>query len=333
MVQVLTRRVALAGLGTAGLSTVARSADDTVTWYISQIDAEQAEEAGRLFSASHPGIRVEVVRVTGQVAFQRLQLDIKNNVPHCDVFSASDISHMAVLKDRGELTPYQAANAAGLSPVYRGLSDDGWYYVNDAARFVLIHNTSRVSAQDAPKRWTDLLDPRWKGQIAVAHPAFSGGMGTWVLAITKKYGWSFFEKLAANNPRVGRSAVDPVTLLTAGECLVSPTFGPAAYHGVDKGSPIAVGQAMDGAVVIVLPSAIPARAPHPAAAKAFLEWLLSDEYARRVSAAGSDPIRVGVQPRAGIPPLDAANVIRLTVEEIRKGVPDIIEKWRDTFGS
>ena len=334
MVHRLTRRAAIAGLSGLGLLAPARAAtEDTLTWYISQMDAEQAEAMGKAFTAANPGIRVEVVRVTGQVAFQRLQMDIKNKTPHCDVFSASDISHMAILKDQGQLMPYTAANAAGLAPTYRALSLDGYYYVNNAARFVLIRRQDRVPAEIAPKTWTDLLDPRWKGQIATAHPAFSGGMGTWVLALTKTYGWSYFEKLAANNPRIGRSAVDSVTLLTAGECLVSPTYGPAAYHGIDKGSPLAVDQAADGAVVVVFPSAIPAGAPHPAAAKVFLEWLLSEDVARKITADGSDPIRAGVAPRPGVPPLEAGKVIQLSVEEIRKGVPEIIEKWRDTFGS
>ena len=79
-----------------------------------------------------------------------------------------------------------------------------------------------------------------------------------------------------------------MTLLTAGECLVSPTYGPAAYHGIDKGRPIAVDQAADGA---------------------------------------------GVAPRPGAPPLDAGKMIPLSVHEIRKGVPEIIEKWRAAFGS
>jgi iron(III) transport system substrate-binding protein len=335
MARTITRRHALVGLSAAGLIQPARAAgaEDTVTWYISQMDAEQAEAMGRVFTGLYPAIRVEVVRVTGQVAFQRLQMDIKNKTPHCDVFSTSDISHMAILKDRGELTQYTATNASGLAPTYRALSDEGWYYVNDAARFVLIRNSSRVSAEAAPKRWTDLLDTKWKGQVALPHPAFSGGMGTWVLAITKQYGWSYFEKLAANNPRIGRSAVDPVTLLTAGECLVSPTFGPAAYHGIDKGNPIAVDQPEDGVVVVVFPSAIPARAPHPVAARLFMEWLLSDDYSRRIAAAGSDPIRTGVPPRPGIPPLESGKVIQMSVDEIRKGVPEIIEKWRETFGS
>ena len=332
MVRVLTRRHALAGLGGVGLAAPARAAD-SVTWYISQFEAEQAEALGKAFTAEYPDITVDVVRVTGQVAFQRLQMDIKNKTPHCDVFSASDISHMAILKEKGQLLHYEAANAAGLAPVYRALSDDGWYYANNAARFVLIRRVDRVPDSIAPKTWTDLLDPRWKGQIATAHPAFSGGMGTWVLAVTKLYGWQYFEKLAANNPRIGRSAVDPVTLLTAGECLVSPTYGPAAYHGTDKGSPIVVDQAADGAVVVVFPSAIPAGAPHAAAARVFLEWLLSEEVTRRISADGSDPVRIGVPPRAGVPPLEAGKVIQLSVKEIRTGVPEIIEKWRDTFGS
>ena len=330
----LSRRDVMAGTMAIGVGTRALAAsEDSVTWYISQMDSEQAEAMGKAFTAANPGIRVEVVRVTGQVAFQRLQMDIKNETPHCDVFSASDISHMAILKDRGQLMRYAPANAAGLAPPYQALSDGEYYTVNNAARFVLIRRKDRVPDAVAPKTWTDLLDPRWKGQIATAHPAFSGGMGTWVLALTKTYGWSYFDKLAANNPRIGRSAVDPVTLLTAGECLVSPTYGPAAYHGIDKGSPIVVDQPADGAVVVVFPSAIPAGAPHPAAAKVFMEWLLSEDVSRKISADGSDPVRVGVAPRAGVPPLEAGKVIQLSVAEIRTGVPEIIEKWRDTFGS
>lgn len=74
-----------------------------MTWYISQMDAEQAEAMGKAFTAANPSIREEVVWVTGQVAFQRLKMDIENTTPHCDGFSASDISHMAILKDRGQL--------------------------------------------------------------------------------------------------------------------------------------------------------------------------------------------------------------------------------------
>jgi iron(III) transport system substrate-binding protein len=316
---------------TPALAEAARG-EGTLTWYVSQLDAEEAESLGRTFTEAHPGVKVMVIRATGQVIFQRLLLDIKNQTPNCDVFSTSDISHMPILKDRRALTRFVPANAAGLAPPFKALSDDGWYYVTNAGRYFMIHNTNKVAPADAPKKWTDLLDPKWKNQLAVAHPAFSGGTSVWVLTLRKRFGWSYFEALAKNNPRIGRSAVDPVTLLSGGECSVAATWGPAAYRALDKGNPLAVDHPADGTVALAFPSGIPAHAPHPNAARLFMEWLLSEQYSRLIAADGSEPLRADVAGRAGSPRMDDGSVISLTVDEIRKGVPEVIEQWRDTFG-
>ena len=69
---------------TAPLEAAARQ-EGSLTWYVAQLDTVTAERFGRAFSAEYPGITVEVIRTTGQVAFQRLLLDIKNRTPHCDV--------------------------------------------------------------------------------------------------------------------------------------------------------------------------------------------------------------------------------------------------------
>jgi iron(III) transport system substrate-binding protein len=346
MAIVITRRRAAAGLGALGAASVlprtaradlpaleeAARQEGTLTWYVAQLDTETAELFARRFTAAHPGITVEVIRTTGQVAFQRLSLDIKNHAPHCDVFSATDASHMPVLKEHSELTQFTPDNSAAMRPQFRAQSDAGWYYVTNAGRWVLIRNSGKVTPEMAPKTWTDLLDPHWKGQVSVAHPAFSGGAGVWSLAMQKLYGWDFFKALAKNNPRIGRSTQDTVTLLSGGECLVGPTWAPGAYRGVDKGNPIAIDQPRDGVVVMVFPSAIPAHAPHPNAARLFMEWLLSREYSQLIAADGSEPVRADVPPRPDEPALDTQTVIALTVEEIRKGVPEVIEQWQDMFG-
>ena len=343
MPKVITRRSAAVGLAaTAAAARGARSdpralvdaarREASLTWYVAQLDTVTAERFGRAFTAGYPGITVEVIRTTGQVAFQRLLLDIKNHTPHCDVFSATDISHMPILKERNELTQFTPDNSSGMRAQFTAQSDVGWYYVTNAGRWVLIRNRDKVAADAAPKAWTDLLDPRWKGQVSVAHPAFSGGVGVWSLAMRKLYGWQFFEALAKNNPRVGRSTQDTVTLLSGGECLVGPTWAPGAYRDMDKGNPIAITQPGDGVVVMVFPSAIPAGAPHPNAARLFMEWMLSEGYSRLIVTDGSEPIRSDVAPRPDEPPLETQKVIALTVEEIRKGVPEVIEQWRDTLG-
>jgi iron(III) transport system substrate-binding protein len=336
MTDTITRRNALATLAAfaaAPTAANAAEAEATLTWYIAQVDAQTAEAMGKAYTKTHPGTTVGVIRTTGQVAFQRLMLDIKNRTPQCDIFSATDISHLPILKEKGELTEYAPPNAAKLLPGFQALSDPGFSYITNATRYFLVYNTEKVRPEDAPKAWTDLLDPKWKGRVATGHPAFSGCTGTWALGLKKRHGWAFFEKLAKNNPRIGRSAVDPMTMINAGECLVGVGAANNTFASIDKGNPMAAVHPSDGLVLCVTPSGIPKNAPHPVAARQFMDWMLSPEYAQMIAADGSEPILAGISSRPGMPPLADVPVIQLTVDEIRKGVPDLIEQWRDTFGS
>lgn len=357
MAEFITRRAAASGLATlgavvlrprggiadsAGVEAAARS-EGSVTWYMAQADAETSEALGRAFSKEHPGISVSVIRTTGQVAFQRLLMDIKNHTPQCDVFSATDIAHMPILKERQELTPFTPDNAAGLMPAFKRVSDDGYYYVTNAGRYFLIYNNQKVTAEASPKAWTDLLLPQWKGLVATGHPAFSGCTGVWALSLKKLYGWEFFEKLAANNPRIGRSAADPITLLNAGECVVGVGAageclvgtGPlsTAMQNVDKGNPVGFIYPEDATVITVGPSAVLATAPHPNAARLYLEWLFSSDYAQACAEWHLEPVRADAPPIKGARPIGAFKSMALSTAEIAKGIPEVIEQWRDTFGN
>lgn len=340
--RVISRRGAALGIGASMLPAIAAAniaslaaaarEEGELTWYVAQMDTETAERFGRVFSETYPGIRVAVTRVTGQVALQRLMLDIKNQTPHCDVFSTTDISHMPGLKARGELSHYQPLNFANMKPRFQALSDRGWYHATNAGRWILVSNTNKVKPEAAPKNWTDLTDPKWKGQLGLAHPGFSGGGGIWALAMKNLYGWRFFEDLAKNNPRVSRSTIDTVTLIGGGECLIGPTFSLNAYRAIDNAHPIAIAVPSDGVVGMVFPSAIPAHAPHPNAARLFMEWSLSEAFSNMLAAGGGDPIHAAVTPRAGETGTEGQKVLAPTVEEIRAGVPEVIERWRDIFG-
>jgi iron(III) transport system substrate-binding protein len=339
----IPRRLVLAGLG--GFSFAARPAhadlaaleqgarkEGGLTWYIAQLDTETAERMGRAFTAHYPGIVVSVIRTTGQVAYERLLQDLKNSAPQCDVFSSTDIAQYPALKQRGALAEYRPEGADGLLPAAKATADPGFYYPSAMIGHLIIYNSAKVKAEDAPRSWTDLLDPKWKDQIATGHPAFSGCTGVWVVALRKLYGWSYFEKLAKNNPRVGRSGNDPVTLINAAECLVGPAPSGTAFQQVDRGNPIQPVYPADGASLCVGPTAVMAAAPHPNAARLFQEWLISDEYARFSVENHNDPVRPGLKLTSGQKSLDDVKVLSLTVEEIAKGVPEVIEQWRDTFG-
>jgi len=332
----ITRRHAAALLGGAALlpsGARAEAAEGTLTWYIAQMSSEVAEQMGRRFTERHPGIKVVVIRTTGQVAYERLQQELKNKTPQCDVFSSTDIAHYPALKARGALARYEPANLGAVAEPFRGLGDPGYYYPATASLQGLIYRTDQVTGADIPRRLTDLLDPKWKGRVATGHPAFSGYFGQFTLAVRKLYGWDFFEKLAANNPRVGRSGGDPITMLNAGECRIGTSALSIALQSADKGNPIAFVYPEDGALMCIGPVAILADAPHPQAARLFTEWLLSPVFAEACADVHMQSVRADAPPMKGGKRLSDIKVLTLTTAELAKGIPEVIEQWRDTFGN
>ncbi len=336
------RRTAIAGVGAFGLgmSAPARAAmadletaakrEGAVTWYTAHTDGESAEQAGAAFTRLYPEIKCTVIRTTAQVAYQRLQQDIKNKSANCDVFSSTDLGHDVALKAKGQFAKYIPTNLEGVLPDYLGLDPDGYYHATVAELCVLLANTKAVKPEETPKAWKDLLLPRWKNQVTVGHPAFSGTVGTWVVVLRDMYGWSFFEELEKSKPQIGRSVNDSVTTLNSGERQVA--MGPVGLAKVSaaRGNPISITYPTDGAVIVVSPSAVMVNAPHPNAARLFMEFLCGPEHAAVMAAAGRAPIRATAT-GTGIPA--GTKLLRPTTQQIVKGVPDVIEQWRDLFGN
>jgi iron(III) transport system substrate-binding protein len=343
----IPRRQAAAGLGllaaasllpgraAADLGTLEYSArnEGTLTWYVAQMSSSVAEAMGKRFTARYPGISVVVIRTTGQVAYERLMQELKNKTPQCDVFCSTDIAHYPALKTRGALAHYEPVNAAALAPPFHGLGQDGYYYPVIASLQGIIYRNDKVMGAEIPRRLTDLLDPKWKGQIATGHPAFSGYFGQFVLAVSKLYGWEYFEKLAKNNPRIGRSAGDPITLLNAGECMIGLSAASVTMQTAEQGNPIGFVYPDDGTLLTVGPAAVLAEAPHPNAGRLFLEWLLSTEFAEAAAREHMVPVRADAPPMLGGKPLPEIRLLTLTTDEIAKGIPEVVEQWRDTFGN
>jgi iron(III) transport system substrate-binding protein len=303
------------------------------TVYTAHYDTETIADICAAFDRRYPGVKCNFVRTTAQVAYQRLQQDLKANLAVASVFSSTDISHYPELKKNGLLMPYQPHNLVNMVDSLKQYNDkDGQYWVTAAALIVIAYNTTLVSEKDAPKRWTDLLDPKWKDKISIGHPAFSGYVGTWTVEMRKLYGWQFFEKLEKNKPQIGRSINDTVTMLNAKERWVAAGPEATTLLSRDKGNPLAVIYPSDGALLMVSETGIPKNAPAPNAAKLFVEFLLGKEAAEVQVKNHSLSVVKGVKPAPGAKPLEEIKVIRPTEEEIAKGIPEVKEQFRDTFG-
>ena len=304
-----------------------------LTVYTAHYNTEEAARLCAAFEKKYAGIKCNFVRTTAQVAYQRLQQDIQANAAVASVFSSTDVSHYPDLKKRGLLLAYHPHNLAGMVDSLKQYNDkDDFYHVTAAALMLICYNTSLVSEKDAPKNWPDLLDPKWKGKVSIGHPAFSGYVGTWVVLMQKLYGWSFFERLEKNQPQIGRSVNDTVTMLNSKERWVAAGPEATTLLSKDKGNPLAVVYPTDGALLMVSPSGIPRNAPSPNAGKLYLEFLLSKEAGEIQVATHSLSVVKGVAAAPGAKPLEQIKVVRPTEEEITRGIPEVKEKFRDTFG-
>lgn len=303
-----------------------------LTWYVAHYTSEGAEELGAEFTKLY-GIKVNVVRTTAQVAYQRLLQDLKNNQVICDVFSSTDVGHYVRLKADGRFEKYTPATASKILPQFQNFDPDGYYHTTSAGLVVLTYNTAKVKAEDAPKKWQDLLDLKWKGKVSTGHPGFSGYVGTWVLTMKNLYGWSYFDRLEKNRPQIGRSINDTVTALNAGERQVAAGADGSTLFSAARGNPLAVSYPSDGSVLIIAPSAIMKGAKHPNAAKLYMEYLDSIEAAKINAKHFAIPLRPEVPSPPGAKPISEIKTIRPTVAQIDKGIPEVIEQWRDTFGN
>lgn len=305
---------------------------ESVTWYITHYTAETAESLGKAFQQKYPGVPVNVVRTTAQVAFQRLNQDLKAGNQQCDVFSTTDLGHYSQLKGKGLLMKYVPAAAAKAHKQFQGLDPDGTFHITSAGLVVIAYNIDKLQGQPLPSKWTDLLDPKWKNAVTLGHPAYSAYAGTWVVLMRKLYGWDYFKKLEALKPQIGRSINDTVTMLNSGERSVAA--GPLAttLKSASKGSRIGVVYPEDGALFMIAPSAIVKDTKNTNAAKLFMEFLYSVEASKVAVEDFSESMRPEVPPPTGGKPLSEVKTLRPTFGEIEKGIPEVIEAWRDIFG-
>jgi iron(III) transport system substrate-binding protein len=333
-IAVLVAVLAFAPVAQADIKALEEAAkkEGELTWYVAHYTSEGAEDLGRGFTEM-TGVKVNVVRTTAQVAYQRLLQDLKNNQTICDVFSSTDVGHYVRLAAEGRFEKYAPETESKILPTFRNFDPAGFYHTTSAGLVVLTYNSTKVKAEEAPNKWQDLLDIKWKGKVSIGHPGFSGYVGTWVLTMKNLYSWSYFDKLEKNKPQIGRSINDTVTALNAGERQVAAGADGSTLFSASRGNPLAVSYPTDGSVLIIAPSAIMKGTKHPNAAKLFMEYLYSIEAAKINAKHFAIPLRPEVPSPPGAKPISEIKTIRPTVADIDKGIPEVIEQWRDTFGN
>jgi iron(III) transport system substrate-binding protein len=240
-------------------------------------DLPVAEKLAKSFEAKYPGIAVRVERTGAERVFQRIGQEYSSNIHAVDVVNSSDAAHFIVWKRDGVLVPFVPEDVAKFyPPEHKDI--DGQFASWRIFLSIIAYNTNLVKAEDAPKSFADLLDPKWKSKIVKAHPGYSGTIMTATYQLQRDLGWSWFEQLAKQNVMQVQSAADPPKKLDLGERAIMADGNEYSILQLrETGHPVEPVYATEGSPMIIGPNGIFKGSPNPNAAKLFQSYCFSRE--------------------------------------------------------
>lgn len=153
---------------------------------------------------------------------------------------------MALLKNEGVLTSYTPAGLDQTRPEYNDPDKAPAWYGNQIAFNVICFNEALAKARNIPRpeSWNDLLDPVYKGQIAMPDPASSGTgymqVFTWLQTFGEEKGWGYMDKLHSNVAQYTHSGSKPCVQAAMGEVAVGISLSTRAGELKKMGAPLAL---------------------------------------------------------------------------------------------
>ena len=302
-----------------------------VVWYTS-IDLSAAERIAKTFETKFPGVPVRVERNGAERLFQRIGQEYSSNIFAADVVNTSDAAHVITWKRNGWLAPYVPEDVAKHFPKEHK-DPDGTFASVRVTLCPIAYNTKLVKAEDAPKSYADLLDPKWSGKIVKAHPSYSGTILTATYQIARDIGWSFFEKLAQQKIMQVQSATDPPKKLALGERAIMADGGEyVALQLKEKGDPIELVYPAEGTPLIVGPNAVFKSAPNPNAARLLQSYMFSPEGQQvMIDSAGMHSVHPLTKQKPGRKPLSQIKVLKDDAAAVERETEAIKKRYTQIF--
>lgn len=278
----------------------------------------------KAFSAD-TGIKGEYTRITSPRFVAIAITEFEAGKLQADVVQAP-LPVLELLKEKGVLAPYRSPAAAGYP---EWTNKDGYIQLFGIEYMALIYNKERVKPGDLPKRYEDLTHPRWRNQIVMPNPANHPSTISWLIGLkenvfkTEAEWMKFLNGLAANQPMFVASLGPTPAPIESGEKLIAIsmpkyiiTKAPAPLDWVRVEQPLlGTPRAM----------AITSKAPHPNAARVFVDYWLSKKAMEMLAKdVGEYVLAPGVYPP--IQGIDKAKVIA-----VRELSDDEIQKWGAQF--
>jgi len=298
--------------------------EGSVSWYPS-MSLVESKPISDEFEKAYPFVKVTVFRASGENIQNRAITETRAGRWDFDIASLSEIG---TLIENKLIAQYVSPETSHYLPELKD-PQNRWsaVYLNYYAPG---YNTRMVSEKDAPKRWEDLLDPKWKGKISIdreEYPWYVTLLAAWGREKTERY----MRALAKQDIqwRKGHSLI--AQLMTAGEFPLGIVYAHRVESDKKKGAPLEWVNTVDPIVASMHSAGLSAKPSHPNAGKLLIDFMLSKKTQEQFRGLNRVPARRDVEPPT--PKMDQSKLkIRVVPHDTATRYNEYVRDFRAIFG-
>lgn len=347
------RRGVAAGLGAAVLISLAGCAPGSPGQATRAADVRAAEREGEVvvyvntdvsgpigagFRRRFPKVKVRFVELAARPMQDRVLTEVDKGPAVGDIAWSSSMDIQVKLINDGYAQTYRSPEARNL-PAWAVWRDQGFGVT--AEPIVFAYNKRLLDGAQVPHSHAALLealrkDPaRWRGKIAMYDPERSGVGFLYLSTDTQVYpeAWPLLAEIGKSKPALYVPGGALMKSLASGEHVLAYNMNGsyADWWSTQTGSDIAYLTPTDYHLSISRVAFITKTAPHPNAARLFLDYLMSKDGQRQLAVARLTPIRNGIAAAPAIPggrPIKVGPALLANFDQARR--TQMLERWRAT---
>lgn len=300
-----------------------------VTLYTSQPE-QDVQALIEAFNQKQPDVKVNVFRSGTEEVVSKILAEKKAGAVKADLLLVADAATFEALKSENLLMSYESPELKGISSDY--YDAEHTYTGTKIISTGIVINTDMV--KKAPAGYKDLMDAAYKDNLIMPSPLYSGAAAynLGVLVRTDGVGWDFYKALKANGVSVqqGNGAVEKAVLAGQKSCGIVVDYLPLRDKA--KGSPVEFIYPSEGSLSVTEPIGIVNGTPNEAQAKAFVDFILSDDGQTTTSVIGYTPIKSGIKAPEGFKSVDEIKNLTYDISELVKTRDGDKEEFSKLFG-
>lgn len=302
--------------------------EGTITVYTSQPDGDIAEMV-TAFNEKYPDVKVDIFRSGTEEVLSKIRAEKQAGALQADVIFIADSLSMEGLKSEDLLAQYSSPEAEGFDAQY--IDPDGYYAGTKVIATGIAINTDLVT--EKPTSWSVLTSPEAKGAAEMASPLYSGAaaFNVSVLAAHPDFGWDFWQAVADNGMTVTKGNGAVLKDVASGDKPYGMVVGFIVARAAAEGSPVEFLYPEEGVLAITEPIALASGSKNEVAAKAFIDFVLSEDGQEVESRLGYVPIRAGAPVPEGLKGVDELKLVEGDLATLQETTESDKERFAEMF--